>query len=487
MSLQYVVTGDISVSDDNREAGFSVEKGSWGMVGDALPHGWRWATVEQLKHPDSRAIVSGPFGSNIGSRFFVTSGIPLIRGNNLTTNLTRFVDSGFVFITETKASELRNCEALPGDLVFTAAGTLGQVGLIPDDARYPRYIISNKQLRARLNPEIILPLFAFYWLSCPEMVQYIQQRDTGSTIPLINLSVLRQLPIPLPPLSEQRAIARILGSLDDKIALNRRMNRTLEALAAAIFKSWFVDFDPVVARAEGRQPFGMDAETAALFPAAFEESEIGPVPAGWRVGSILEVADLLSGGTPSTSVAGYWDGDVPWVSAKDVSSANGLFVLETERTISAEGIERSATKLLPKLTTVVTARGTVGSYCLLGREMAMNQTNYGLRAKDGVGDYFVFFALAQMVEQLKQHAYGTIFDTITTRTFRDVKIILPDHAVIERFERRASPLMELILMNLQQSLTLAAIRDSLLPKLMSGEVRVGWGFGSRKREDDEGA
>lgn len=201
------------------------------MVGDTLPVGWKWATVDDVKKPNSKSIVSGPFGSNIGSRFFVASGVPVIRGNNLTTDMRRFVDDGFVFITEEKAEELKNCEAFPNDLIFTAAGTLGQVGIIPQDAKYPRYIISNKQMRTRLDENVVLPLFAFYWLSSSEMIEYIEQRNTGSSVPLINLTVLRELPLPLPPTDDQKEIVRILGALDDKIELNRHMNHTLESMA----------------------------------------------------------------------------------------------------------------------------------------------------------------------------------------------------------------------------------------------------------------
>jgi len=200
----------------------------------------------------------------------------------------------------------------------------------------------------------------------------------------------------LPPLPTQRRIAEILSALDDKIELNRQTNATLEAIAQAIFKEWFVDFN---------------------FPGAtgeMVESELGLIPKGWRVDSILLVADLLSGGTPSTRNNAYWNGDIKWVSAKDVSSAQGSFVLDTERKITRLGVKNSSTKILPKLTTIVTARGTVGSYCILSEPMAMNQTNYGLKAKEQESDYFVFFSLASLVEQLKQASYGTIFDTITT-------------------------------------------------------------------------
>jgi type I restriction enzyme S subunit len=180
----------------------------------------------------------------------------------------------------------------------------------------------------------------------------------------------------------------------------------------------------------------------------------------------------LSGGTPSTSVVEYWDGDIPWVSAKDVSGAKGTFLLETEKTISALGVEKSSTRILPAHTTIITARGTVGSYCILGAEMAMNQTNYGLRAKSGVGDFFVFFATAEMVGHLKQQAYGTIFDTITTKTFRDTKTVQPPKSILKEFDALTAPIMAKVFGNEQQSRTIAALRDTLLPRLISGALRV---------------
>jgi len=244
-----------------------------------LPQNWHWETIDRLK-ASGRSIVSGPFGSNIGKRFFVEEGIPVIRGNNLSLGMERFNDGGFVFLTEEKAAEFKNCEAHPNDLLFTAAGTIGQVGIIPPRPRYSKYIISNKQLRARLDQARIQPLFAYYWLASPSMVAMIQNRNTGSTIPLINLSVLKSLPIPVPPMEEQDAIISVLSALDDRITLLRETNATLEAIAQALFKSWFVDFDPVHAKLQCLIPEGMDEATAALFPDSFEE--LGLVPRGWQ-------------------------------------------------------------------------------------------------------------------------------------------------------------------------------------------------------------
>jgi type I restriction enzyme S subunit len=262
---------------------------------------------------------------------------------------------------------------------------------------------------------------------------------TGSTFPNVSRDQLASFDCEIPPLPEQRAIADVLGSLDDKIELNWRMNATLEAIAWALFKHWFVD---------------------------------NPKAKRWEDGSILEFADLLSGGTPSTAEPNYWNGNIDWVSAKDVVNTGVYFLLETEKKITEAGIENSSTKMLPAKTTIVTARGTVGAYCLLGKPMTMNQTNYGLKAKEGVGDYFIYFALKSMVENLRQQSYGTIFDTITTSTFRDANMVQPPIELIHDFEDQASPFMDAILKNQEESYTLASLRDTLLSRLMRGEVRV---------------
>jgi len=441
------------------------------MVGEVLPDGWRWTTLGEVADPSVRAIVSGPFGSNIGSRFFVEEGVPVIRGNNLTTDMRRFVDDGFVFVTEEKADELGNCDAVVDDLIFTAAGSLGQVGLIPRQAKYPRYIISNKQLRARIDKTRVDPTFSFYWFASREMVEYIQQRNTGSSVPLINLSVLRSLPLPLPPLSEQRAIAHILGTLDDKIELNRRMNETLEAMARALFKSWFVDFDPVRAKAGGRDP-GLPQPLADLFPDSFEDSELGEIPEGWTVQGFADTVEIIGGGTPKTSVAEYWDGDIPWFSVVDAPSGSEVWVVDTARKITREGVKNSSTLVLSVGTTIISARGTVGRIALVAVPMAMNQSCYALRGKVGTHGYFTYFATRELVTRLQQHAHGSVFDTITQDTLAGVSLPSPPAALIEAFETLVRPTLECIRAKLLGSRSLASMRDTLLPKLVSGELRV---------------
>jgi type I restriction enzyme, S subunit len=443
------------------------------MAGDPLPIGWHWANLEQVKYPEGRSIVSGPFGSNIGMRFFVTKGIPVIRGNNLTKDLTRFVDDGFVFLTEEKAKEFKNCEALPGDLIFTAAGTLGQVGIIPNNPKFPRYIISNKQLRARVNEDLVLPLYAYYWYSSPEMVAYIEQRNTGSTIPLINLSILRQLPLPLPPLPEQKKIVEFISNLDDKIELNRRMNRTLEEMAAAIFKSWFVDFDPVVAKSEGRKPFGMSEDVAKLFPSSFIDSQIGLIPNRWDVVPVGNMANVVGGGTPSTNKPEYWEnGTFHWATPKDLSKLTDPVLLDTDRKITDAGLGQISSGLLPKGTVLLSSRAPVGYLVISEIPVAVNQGFIAIICDKGIPNLYIYHWLHENMDTIIANANGTTFLEISKSNFRPIPAIKPPIALLEAFIKVIGPLFKRIVNNTKEKMMLANLRDTLLPKLLSGEIRL---------------
>ncbi|HEX3716836.1 MAG TPA: restriction endonuclease subunit S [Verrucomicrobiae bacterium] len=280
--------------------------------------------------------------------------------------------------------------------------------------------------------------FLMYALNNADIHGYL----TGSTMPKLTQGNMNRIPILAPPPDEQHSIASILGALDDKIELNRRMDKTLEALAQTIFKSWFVD-------------------TTAT-----------KLPKGWREGPILELAKLLSGGTPKTDRKEYWDGNILWASAKDVSQCGQAFLVATERTITQKGLAESATQMIPALCTVVVARGaTTGRMVLLGREMAMNQTCYALASTTGT-PFALYCMLRHEMDELVHTAHGSVFDTITTSTFASSKIVLPPMTKLREFEESVSPIFRRILANIKESHTLAELRDALLPKLLSGELRV---------------
>lgn len=223
-------------------------------------------TVEDVAAPVKAAIASGPFGSAIGRKFFVEAGVPVIRGNNLTLGKERFVDNGFVFISEEKAQQHRSCIVYPDDIIFTAAGSLGQVGIIPRHGSHAKYFISNKQLKLTPNRERFDPLFLYYWFSSPEVRDLFIGSNRGAAVPLITLGVLRTTPVPAPPLPTQQRIAAILSAYDDLIENNTRRIAILEEMARRLYEEWFVHF---------RFP-GHEA-------AEFVETELGEVPSGWPV------------------------------------------------------------------------------------------------------------------------------------------------------------------------------------------------------------
>lgn len=475
--------------------------------------------------------------------------------------------------------------------------------------------------------------FDIKWAYYELLTHDINNMDSGSAIPSTSRDSFYRLPVFVPPRHEQRAIAHILGSLDDKIELNRQMNETLEAMARAIFKSWFIDFDPVIdnalragnpipgrftERAEMRRqmlvqnqpsspgPFsqgekggqyrggydfsglsdttrelrkkqttaeklfweivrnrsflglkfrrqhqvgdyivdfychehrlvieldggihnknlkkdakrdaymeslgftvlrfpnnqvfedteGVLAQIAAcissspsgrgggegsmdeihqLFPDSFEDSELGEIPKGWEVSTLSEIINLIGGGTPKTKVAEYWGGDIPWFSVVDAPRTNDVFVVDTEKHVTQLGVDNSSTRVLRKGTTIISARGTVGKCALVGHPMAMNQSCYGIQGKNGLTDYFIYYKIRRQVADLQRGGHGSVFNTITRDTFKSIRMVSPSPELAMAFDATVQPYMDLILARLMENATLASIRDALLPKLVSGEMRV---------------
>jgi restriction endonuclease S subunit len=283
----------------------------------------------------------------------------------------------------------------------------------------------------------------------------------------------RRLWIPLPPLPEQRAIAHVLGTLDDLIELNRETNEILEEMARALFKSWFVDFDPVRAKLEGRPPAGTDAATAALFPDHFQDSELGEIPKGWRVTTIGDTCQtIFSGGTPSTQNASYWGGEIPWLSSGETRST---FIIGTEKTITRAGVENSSTRVARAGCTVIAGAGqghTRGQTSLLTTESYINQSVVAAEANPKVSsDHFLFFDLARRYQEFRQISDShSSRGSLTTKLLAGVKCVLPAHELVIAFDKVAEPIVSQIAAQLRESRDLATLRDTLLPKLLSGEV-----------------
>jgi type I restriction enzyme S subunit len=397
--------------------------------------------------------------------------IRLVRGDNIIQGAMRW--DGLKKWPASESGEHELFQLREGDVVPAMDRPWIEAGL--KYAAISRYdlpcLLVQRTARLRGGPRLDTG-FLRYLVGSQEFTQHIHAITTGTAVPHISGKHIKEFTFALPPIAEQKAIAAVLGALDDRIELNRRMSATLGAMARALFQSWFVDFDPVRAKLDGRPPYGLKPATADLFPSSFQESRLGHIPTGWETGSILRQADLLSGGTPKTDVPAYWNGDVPWASAKDVSQCGEAFLIRTERTITEQGVDESSTKIIPAYATVVVARGaTTGRLTMFGHPMAMNQTCYGLRSR--IGAPFALYCHARdVIESLVQGGHGSIFDTITTSTFAAADVLLAPKELLLAFDLLVTPLFEQIRANLHQSRTLATLRDTLLPKLLSGELSV---------------
>ncbi len=436
---------------------------------------WQEIAVAELAAKSPNALATGPFGSAISSKFFEATGVPVIRGSNLSDALDpRLIDDNFVFVSPVKASEFGRSVVRRGDLVFTCWGTVGQVGLIDERAQYDEYVVSNKQMKLTPNPQIADSLFLYYVFSTPPVSEAIKSQAIGSSVPGFNLSQLRSIRLRLPPIAEQRAITSVLGALDDKIEQNRRTARALERLARAIFQAWFVDFEPVKAKATGATAFpSMPQPVFDAMPTRFVDSAIGPVPEGWEVKAIGDVVTAKGGGTPSTKNADYWDGgEYCWATPKDMSRLAHPVLLDTERRITDAGVNAINSGVLPAGTVLMSSRAPVGYLAIAGVPTAINQGFIAMVCDGPLPPTYVLnWAFASM-DAIKAHASGTTFPEISKKTFRPLPVVVPTPDVITAYQQAADPLFDLLIACVKESEQLGVMRDYLLPKLLSGDVRV---------------
>ena len=293
--------------------------------------------------------------------------------------------------------------------------------------------------------------------------------NVGSGVPTLNRNHIHPLPVKIAPLSEQREIASILGALDDKIDLNRRMNTTLEAMARALFQSWFVDFDPVRAKAEGRQPVGMDAETAALFPDSFEDSALGPIPTGWVAGQLADLASL----NPETWSKSNRPETLQYVDLSNTKRGR----IETIAPFSTTDAPSRAQRVLRPLDTIVgTVRPGNGSYALVTADGLTGSTGFAvLRPLEIHFAEFVYLAATstENIDRLAQLADGGTYPAVRPEVVAGIKVAKPSSNVLLAFSERSRELFSLLAKNEHQSTISAEIRNQLLPKLLKGELRVG--------------
>jgi len=311
------------------------------------------------------------------------------------------------------------------------------------------------------------PLFVYYFLKTMHFENY----DCGAANPTLNRNHIHPLPVRIPNVTEQKIISDLLGSLDALICKNQQLNAILESISRAVFKSWFIDFDPVRAKAEGRQPFGMDEETAAMFPDLFEDSELGDIPKGWEVKSMGDECQVLLGGTPKTSVKKYWEGgDVNWINSGEL---NNNRIINATKTITKTALKESATKLLPRRTVVIAITGaTMGKISLLEIEAAGNQSIVGVISDGDLSQEFIYYYLNYNIERLLLNSTGSAQPHINRKDVINFKILKPKCRLIKRFNEIVNPMVDIQALNLFKNEILIKTRDILLEKLISGYILV---------------
>ncbi|CAM3983303.1 restriction endonuclease subunit S [Kerstersia gyiorum] len=326
----------------------------------------------------------------------------------------------------------------------------------------------------RPNPELLYPLFLKYYLSSQDVISYLKSNFiSGAAIPRVVLRDFKKARINLPSLASQKAIAKTLKTLDDRITLLRETNKTLESIAQAFFKSWFVDFNPVRAKMEGRQPEGMDEATAALFPDSFEESELGLVPKGWTTTTIQNVCEIITNGsTPSRANSEYWEnGDIPWIKTGEL--ADGFLISSGEK-ITGKALSKTSVKLLPEnsILMAIYAAPTVGRLGVLTQPSTFNQACTGLIPKNDIGTWFLFWTLFFGREWFNSRANGAAQQNISKKIVEGYKIVLPPKRHLSKFDDIASQVHKKIRANAENISILSRLRDTLLPRLISGQLRL---------------
>ena len=428
------------------------------MAGEWREHslGELCSLITDGKHGDCR--------NEAGSGYYFLSVKDVFGDRMVYDNARQIMEADF-------AETHRRTNLEPGDVLFTNTGTIGRMAIAPDDPKTARTTFQKSVAILKPKREIVLSRFLYFALRFDNA--RLSDFAAGTTQKNLLLKDLRAFTVRIPPLAEQKAIAAVLGTLDDKIELNRRMNATLEAMARALFQSWFVDFDPVRAKLDGRKPIGLDETTAALFPDSFQNSAAGHIPKGWTIQPVGEVVDCVGGGTPSTAEPKFWEGGTHhWTTPKDFSSLQVPVLLDTDRKLTDAGIAKISSGLLPTGTLLLSSRAPVGYLAIAAMPVAINQGFIALKCNDRASNFFMLNWCQTNMAEIESRATGTTFAEISKQNFRPIRVVLPPKELMAAFTAKVAPLYAQITANLHQSRTLATLRDTLLPKLLSGELSV---------------
>jgi type I restriction enzyme S subunit len=412
-----------------------------------IPKEWDVKKVDDIKSEDKRAIAMGPFGSNIKAENFVEHGVPVIRGTNL--NYARYIGGEFVYLTEEKADDLLSSNCKAGDLVFTHRGTIGQVGLIPH-GKFSRYVVSQSGMKLTVNSDLMDSNFLLYFFKSDYGQYQILKYESQVGVPSISnpLTSLKAIEVPTPPRPEQKAIAAVLSSLDDKIDLLHRQNKTLEAMAETLFRQWFIE-----EAQEDWEDTNLEKHTDAYRGLSYKGSGLSDVGLGLpmhNLNSVYEGGGYKEGGIK------YYSGEVK---ERHFVKAGDIIVANTE-----QGHEF---KLIGFPAIVPTHFGDRGLF---------SQHIYRLASKPDsylTSEYLYYLLMTPLVrEQIISATNGSTVNMLAIDGLQRPEFKLPSKAKVVEFTAMVKAWWKKKEVNHSQIRTLEKLRDTLLPKLMSGEVRV---------------
>ena len=406
-------------------------------------------------------IQTGPFGSQLHQKDYVSSGTPIITVEHLGEN--RIIHQDLPCVSDYDRERLSKYTLRKGDIVFSRVGSVDRRSLVREGE--DGWLFSGRCLRVRPNQEIIDPIYLSYFFGLPAFQEHIRSVAVGATMPSLNTKLLSNVTILYPPLPEQRAIAHILGTLDDKIELNRRMNQTLEQMARAIFQDWFVDFGPVRAKLEGREPY-LPPELWDLFPDRLVDSELGEVPEGWGVGCLGNVADFPVRSKSPSDVAG----ETPYIGLEHMPRRS-IALAEWDRADKVTSNKLAFYKgefLFGKLRPYFHKVGIapVDGICSTDMVVAAPKTNIWSSIVLG------YISTDEFVAYTDQTSTGTRMPRTNWKTMSRYEMSLPPKQIAQAFQDMTQHLLDRIVANIHESRFIAAQRDAFLPNLVSGEVRV---------------
>ena len=325
---------------------------------------------------------------------------------------------------------------------------------------------------------ISIPLFIYYLAVSPDFREIAIASMSGTSgRQRVDVKALEQLEINLPPLEEQKRIAEVLGAFDDKIELLQKQNKTLEDMAKALFKSWFVDFDVVRAKQKGLpkadivREYHLTEELYDLFPSSFADSPLGPIPSGWEVKTIQDLGEVVCGKTPPTSHKEYYGGSVPFITIPDMH--NSIFANKTERYLTSQGEQAQPTKTLPPFSVCVSCIATPGLVTMTTTNSQTNQQINSVIPHNLEAKFYNYYVLRSVADQIRaQGSGGSVFVNLNKTAFSKIKVLWADQSLQKLFTKESESYFNKILNNLKQIQTLTELRDTLLPRLISGKIRV---------------